>query len=635
MCGIFGYIGPKSNTSELIFDGLKTLEYRGYDSWGIAVKQDDKLSVEKQIGKLPEELPAEGQQLTANIGIGHTRWATHGGVTVTNAHPHVDCTGQIAVIHNGIIENFQEIKNELLEKNHKFVSETDTEVLPHLIEEYIKEGKDFGTAVRETFNRLSGMNAIVALNANTTEIVAAKNGSPLLVGISDTPGEYFVASDATGIIKHTRKVIFLEDNQMVSLTSGDRAGVARLGVPHRAPAMTMRTSDGGEERQDPIKDKTKLSRNGLKLFTLPSGNEITPTIHTLDWEVAEAEKGNYQHFLLKEIHEQPKVIEQIALTYSEPTNQLAELINKAYGTFMLGCGTASYAALAGTYLFSNIAKKHVNFAIGSEFNYLEDYITDRTLVIPITQSGETIDVVEPIQKAKAKGATIAALVNVMGSTIYRQADHKIILGAGQEKAVVSTKAFMAMFAILLMTAYSLIDKQETAKDMLLAASKDITAILDDHITGKIKKLAEELKDKEHMYLLGRGLSYATAMEATLKIKETACVHAEGFAGGELKHGVIALIEKGTPCIVFTPNDETYDEIISNAQEVKARGGLIIGIGPRTNPVFDHFLETADNKEATLLSQVLIAQLFAYYLALERGIEDPDKPRNLAKSVTVK
>lgn len=594
MCGIFGYIGPKANASEFIFEGLKTLEYRGYDSWGIAVKHDGKLTVEKQTGKLPADFPKSSSlNLQSTIGIGHTRWATHGGVTVTNAHPHHDCTGQIAVIHNGIVENFQDLKADLLKKGHKFLSETDTEVLPHLIEDAIKEGDTFETAMRETFNKLSGMNAVVALNTSSNEIVAAKNGSPLLVGISETPGEFFLASDATGIIKHTKKVIFLEDNQMVSLNQT------------------------------------------LKLFSLPEGTEIEPNVHTLNWDFIEAEKGNYPHFLLKEIHEQPHVVEQIALTYSEPTAQLAELIKNAYGTFMLGCGTASYAALAGTYLFSHIAKKHVNFAIGSEFNYLEDYITDRTLVIPITQSGETIDVVEPVQKAKAKGATIAALVNVLGSTIYRQADHKIILGAGQEKAVVSTKAFMAMFAILLMTAYSLINKQETAKQQLLKASQDITNILSDHISTQIKQLAEELKNQEHMYILGRGLSYATAMEATLKIKETACVHAEGFAGGELKHGVIALIEEGTPCIVFAPNDETYEEIISNAQEVKARGGFIIGIGPRKNQVFDRFFETADNDEATLLSQVLIAQLFAYYLALARDIEDPDKPRNLAKSVTVK
>lgn len=583
------------DASQLIFEGLKTLEYRGYDSWGIAVRNEKgELRVEKEIGKLPDKIPnSHFSSLNSHLGIGHTRWATHGGVTIPNAHPHRDCTKKLAVIHNGIVENFQELKDELLKKDHLFVSETDTEVIAHLLEENQKAHTSFIEALKQAFNRLSGLNAIVALDTTTNEIVAAKNGSPLLVGISDTPGEYFLASDATGIVKHTKKVIFLEDNQMVSL------------------------------------GKT------LKLFSLPKGKELKPKIHKLTWNFTDADKGTYPHFFLKEMHEQPNVIENIALTYSKPTKDLAALIKNAFGTFMLGCGTASYAALAGTYLFSNIAKKHVNFAIGSEFKYLEDYITKRTLVIPISQSGETIDVVEPIQHAKTKGANIAALVNVLGSTLYRLADHKILLGAGQEKAVVATKSFIAMISILLLTAYTLINNQKDAQKILLAASEDIKKLLKDSYTKKVQALTKKLKRKEHIYLIGRGLSYATAMEATMKIKETACVHAEGFAGGELKHGVIALIEKGTPCIVFAPNDETYDEIVSNAQEIKARGGFIIGVGPKNNAVFDSFFETGDNKEATLLSQIVVAQLLAYYLAIARGIEDPDKPRNLAKSVTVK
>jgi len=590
MCGIFGYIGNKQNVSQMIFEGLKTLEYRGYDSWGIAIKNQNSISIEKQTGKLPESLKSSISNVKSNIGIGHTRWATHGGVTVKNAHPHTDCSGNIAVIHNGIVENFESLKTALIEKGHKFKSETDTEIIPHLIEEHLKN-ETFTIAVKNAFNKLSGLNAIVVLNSETDEIAAAKTGSPLLAGITDTPGEYYLASDASGIIKHTKKVIFLEDNQMVVL---------------------------GKE---------------LKLFQLPEGKEIKPEIHTLTWKFEEAEKGKYPHFLIKEIHEQPKVINNIALTYSESTKQLANLIKNAYGTFMVGCGTASYAALAGVYLFSNIAKKHVNFSIGSEFKYLEDYIKSETLVIPISQSGETIDVVEPVQKAKAKGAQIAAIVNVLGSTIYRLADHKFLLGAGQEKAVIATKSFMAMFSILLMTAYTMVNKQKEATDQLIKAGEDIKKILED--TKEIKQLAKELKKKEQIYILGRGLSYATAMEASLKIKETAYVHAEGFAGGELKHGVMALIEKGTPCIVFAPNDETYEEIISNAQEVKARGAYVIGIGARNNDVFDKFFQTDDIKEATLLPQIAVIQLLAYYLALEKGIKDPDKPRNLAKSVTVK
>ncbi len=587
MCGIFGYIGTKTNAAEMTLDGLRLLEYRGYDSWGIAIKHGKKLEVEKHTGKIGQ---AQTQLAESSLAIGHTRWATHGGVTKENAHPHLDCSREVAVIHNGIIENFSEIKEELLAKGHVFLSETDTEVVSHLIEEFLKT-VGFSTAVRKSFNRLQGMNAIVASFAPSKEIVAAKTGSPLVVGIGE--GEYFVASDAAGIVKHTKKVIFLTDNQMVIL---------------------------GEN---------------LKLIELPDGREITPSVTTLDWDFEDSIKGDFPHFILKEIHEQPRVIENIALNYDQTTRDLADHIDKAFGTFMLGCGTASYVALGGTYLFSNIAKKHVNFSIGSEFNYLEDYISKGSLVIPISQSGETIDVVEPVTNAKKKGATIAALVNTLGSSLYRQADFTVLLGAGQEKAVVATKSFSAMISILLLTAYTLAGRQKEGKEILLKASKNIKEILQVDSITTIKNLAHKIKKNEHAFVIGRGLSYATTLEATIKLKETSLLHAEGFAGGELKHGPIALIEKETPCFIIAPNDETYDSIISNAQELKARGGFIIGVGPRPNTVFDIFLPTADVKEGTILPQVVIFQLLAYYLALERGVEDPDKPRNLAKSVTVK
>lgn len=586
MCGIFGYIGNK-NAPKIILEGLKRLEYRGYDSWGVSVKKGKKLLVDKHVGKIGD---AKVNLPKSTLGIGHTRWATHGGVTVANAHPHLDCKQEIAVVHNGIIENFVDLKNELVKKGHHFVSETDTEVFPHLIEEFLKK-EGFASAVRDSFNMLKGLNAAVAAYAPSKEIIAAKTGSPLVAGIGNDG--LFVASDAVGILKHTKKVIFLEDNQMVIL---------------------------GKD---------------LQLIKLPSGEQIKPKIHTINWKFEETEKGKYKHFLLKEIHEQPRVIENIALNYEDQSKELARQIKKAFGTFMLGCGTASYAALAGTYLFSRIAKKHINFSIGSEFKYIEDYLTQESLVIAISQSGETIDVVEPVANAKKRGSRIAAIVNVLGSTLYRQADYKILLGAGPEKAVVGTKSFIAMIAVLLLVAYAFINKQKEAKKLLLGAAKNVEHILKDKYVNKIKKIAKELKDKDHMYIIGRGPSYATALETTLKLKETSYTHAEGFAGGELKHGVIALIENGSPCIVIASNDETFDDIISNAQEIKARGGLIIGIGPKNNQVFDRFLETEDVLDATIIPQVVIAQLLAYYLALERGVPDPDKPRNLAKSVTVK
>lgn len=587
MCGIFAYIGRRKDAAQIVLEGLKLLEYRGYDSWGIAVKEEKRLTVDKHVGKIGD---AKVYLPKSTLGIGHTRWATHGGVTVANAHPHLDCTKTIAVIHNGIIENFEEVKKDLIKKRHTFVSETDTEVISHLIEEYLKK-EGFSSAVQDAFNQLKGLNAIVVANSSSQEIIAAKKGSPLIAGIGNN--ELFIASDVSGIIKHTKNVVFLEDNQMIIL---------------------------GKD---------------IKLFNLPNGKEIKPVINKLTWEFKEAEKGRFKHFILKEIYEQPRVIENIALTYKENVEKLASLIEKAFGTFMLGCGTASYAALYGTYLFSKIAKKHVNFSIGSEFNYQEDYLTKNSLVIPISQSGETIDVLEPIFRAKKKGSTIAAIVNVLGSTLYRHADYKILLNAGLEKAVVGTKSFIAMVSVLLLTAYTFAKKHEQGRVLLLNASTNVKKILKDDFITDIKKVAQDLKNKEHIYIIGRGLSYAAALEASLKIKETSYIHAEGFAGGELKHGVIALIEKATPCIVIAPYDETYADIISNAQEIKARGGMIIGIGPKENKVFDRFIKTEDLKEATIIPQIVISQLLAYNLAIIRGISDPDKPRNLAKSVTVK
>ncbi|MDO8486695.1 MAG: glutamine--fructose-6-phosphate transaminase (isomerizing) [Candidatus Curtissbacteria bacterium] len=597
MCGIFGYISHPSlklrngkqtgDAAKIIFDGLKRLEYRGYDSWGIAVKDQGKITLEKHVGRIGQ---AKVNLPKSSLGIGHTRWATHGGVTVANAHPHLDCTGQIAVVHNGIVENFQDLKNELTRKGHKFISETDTEVIPHLIEEFLKK-EGFASAVRDTFNRLKGLNAIVVTSAVSPEIIAAKNGSPLVAGIGKE--EFFIASDATGIVKHTKKVVFIEDNQMVVLGKS------------------------------------------LKLVTLPKGQEIKPVFHDIDWKFEETKKGKFKHYFLKEIYEQPKVLENVVLNQRQNLRKLAGLIDKARGTFLLGCGTASYAALAGTYLFSKLAKKHINYSVGSEFSYLQDFVTPKTLVIPISQSGETIDIVQPVQEVQKKGATIAAITNVLGSTLYRQADYKFLLDAGPEKSVAGTKSFTSMISVLLLTAYILAGAEEDGKRLLLAAAKNLRSMFQVKNINKIKRLARKISRSEHMYLIGRGLSYPAAIEATLKIKEISYIHAEGFAGAELKHGVIALIEKGTPCIIFAPNDETYEEIISNAEELKARGGFIIGIGSKNNNVFNVWLETKDIKEATIIPQVVYAQLLAYYLALERGVEDPDKPRNLAKSVTVK
>ena len=590
MCGIFGYVGHQNNAAEIILEGLKLLEYRGYDSWGVAVKKNKKLEIDKHIGKIGE---AKVDLPQSSLGIGHTRWATHGGVTVANAHPHVDCTKSIAVVHNGIVENFQELKIELIKKGHKFLSETDTEVISHLIEEFLKK-EGFASSVRDTFNRLKGLNAIVVANAVSKEIVVAKNGSPLIVGVGED--EFFVASDASAIVKHTKKVIFLKDNEMVI-----------LGNP---PA------------------------GGIQLLSLPEGKKLEIKPEEITWSFEVSTKGKFDDFMIKEIHEQPNVIRNIAENYTSQVEKLAKDIQKAKGTFFIGAGTAYHAGLFGNYIFSKIAKKHVNTAVASEFNYLEDFLTKDSLIIALSQSGETIDVVEPLNRAKTKGSKIFAITNTLGSTIYRMADYNMLLNAGPEKAVASTKAYIAKVAVILMLAYALNGGVKEIKKNLLKAADEIQRLVCDKSVEKIKKIAKVLSRAKNIYAIGRGASFPTALEAALKIKEVSYVPTEGLAGGELKHGTIALISHGTPCIVFAPQDETYESIISNAIEIKSRGGMIIGISPKKLDVFDHFVEVKDVDAGSYMAQVVVAQLLAYYMAVELKL-DPDKPRNLAKSVTVK
>lgn len=586
MCGIFGYVGKQNDAAELTLEGLKRLEYRGYDSWGIAVKKGKILDVDKHTGKIGNAKVSLGK---STIGIGHTRWATHGGVTVENAHPHLDCTKQVALIHNGIVENYAFIKEELLKKGHIFASETDTEVIVHLIEENLKK-EGFATAVRDAFNRLHGLNAIVVLYAPSQEIIAAKTGSPLIVGRNDEG--YYIASDASGIIKHTNELLFLKDREMVIL---------------------------GKD---------------LQLIKLPGGEKIEPIFEKVNWKIEEAEKGEYPHFMLKEIYEQPRVIRNIAENYTDQIEHLAEIIERAKGTFFIGSGTAYHACLVGTYLFSKIVKKHVNTEAASEFNYLEDFLTNGSLIIALSQSGETIDVVEPLMRAKEKGSKIVALTNVLGSTIYRMADYKMLLGAGPEKAVASTKAYIAKLSLLYLLTFAMLRKTNDAQDALLETADEIEQMFSNENIERIKDIAKLLGNAEHIYTIGRGVSYPTALEAALKIKEVSYVHTEGLAGGELKHGTIALISKGTPCIVFAPQDDTYEAIISNATEIKARGGVIIGISSVNNPIFDHWIEARGVMGTAPLVQTIPAQLFGYFMAIEKGY-DPDKPRNLAKSVTVK
>ncbi len=601
MCGIFGYIGPSSlklrkskplnNATKIVFDGLKRLEYRGYDSWGIVTGEKgkgkrEKLIIEKHIGKIGN---SHSSLIThhSSLALGHTRWATHGGVTEANAHPHLDCTGTIAIVHNGIVENYQELRSQLKGQGHKFKSETDTEVIVHLIEKQLK-GRTLIKAVMKAFSKLTGLNAIVVMSND--QLIAAKTGSPLVLGFGKD--EFFVASDAAALLPHTRVVNFLEDKQVARLT-----------------------------------------KDGIEIVDF-SGAKKQVKKQKLDWKIEQAELGKYPHFMIKEINEQPHVLVGIANDHTDEIESLARTVAKAKGTFIIGCGTASYSAQAGQYLFSRVADKHVNFSIGSEFNYLEHYLTNKSLVIAVSQSGETMDIIESVNLAKKKGAKIVAVVNVLGSSLWRLADYRLLMLAGPEKAVCATKTYSAMVANLLLLAYALEGKLDKGKEVILAASEVIKRMLTKSYILRVKKLAKKIYSREHIYIIGRGLSFASTQEAALKIKEVSYIHSEGFAGGELKHGVIALVEKGTPCIVFAPRDETHDAIISNALELKARGAYIIGISPKESEVFDYYLSSGAVGDASLIVDIVPVQLLAYFIAVEKGL-DPDKPRNLAKSVTVK
>jgi len=585
MCGIIGYKGPR-NANTIVLNGLKKLEYRGYDSWGLAANCGD-ITVVKNTGKV-------GEVDNFNIGeshaaIGHTRWATHGGVTRGNAHPHLSCDKKIALVHNGIIENYQELRRFLESRGHSFASETDTEVIVHLVEEYMN-GTGFVGAVRKTLKQLKGSYAIVVIHKDYDEIIGAKKDSPLVVGIGDK--EYFLSSDVPAFIDYTKDVVFLDDNEMVVVNK----------IPHYYNSLT--------------------------------GEEIEKEIKKIEWDAEQATKGDFEHFMIKEISEQNETILKAISRDDKRIMEVAKMVNDAFGVFFVGCGTSNYAALTASYVFSKITKKHINVVSGSEFPYYEHFLTDKTLVIAISQSGETADVIQAIKTAKKKGAKVLSIVNVMGSTVMRLADDSMLMNVGPEICVVSTKAYTAELAILTLLAYACTGKLGEGKEMLRKAAEETKQLTSAETRVKLVELASKLKDKRDIFLIGRGTNYPSAMEGALKIKEVSYIHAEAFPGGELKHGPIALIEKGVPCIVLVSNDEAKNETLNNAMEVKSRGGYIIGVAPENNEIFDYHLKVPDLGEGSAITNIIPIQILAYYLALLREC-DVDKPRNLAKSVTVK
>jgi len=592
MCGIFGYIGPRKDAAEIVFEGLKQLEYRGYDSWGVAVVPKDgltKIGIKKKAGKIGgstvKDLP------NGSFSFGHTRWATHGGVTDRNAHPHLDCTGNIAVVHNGIFENYEEIKKKLIKRGHKFVSETDTEVLAHLVEDLNKK-VNFAEAVRIAFNQMDGLNAIIAINTKDRTFVAVKNGSPLCIGFGI--GENFLASDAAAFISHTKNVHFFEDDELAIIE---------------------------QEKVTIINARTK--------------NPVRPKIQRLNWKISQAKKGNFPHFMIKEIYEQPSVLTNILNNFDGQVRKLAKEIKNAEKVFLVGCGSAHYVAMTSRYLLSQVSAKHVDAVPGSEFEYFEKFVDKKGYVVFFSQSGESIDIVQPASKLQKRGIPFAGVTNRLGSALYRMAKCKILLNAGPEICVLSTKSFTAKLAVMLLTSHELAKKLAEGKKILKSSIEETTRLLSPTYYKKyIKPLVEKLKNKRHIYMIGRGASFPITLESALKIKEASYIHAEGFAGGELKHGVIALIEKGSPCIVYAPDDESYSAIISNAMEIKSRGGYMIGISSKPNDVFDWYLPVKDSGVGNIIPNAVIGQLLGYHITVARHI-DPDMPRNLAKSVTVK
>ncbi|MDD3066728.1 MAG: glutamine--fructose-6-phosphate transaminase (isomerizing) [Candidatus Gracilibacteria bacterium] len=611
MCGIFAYLGDKKTAGKLVVEGLKKLEYRGYDSFGIAEKLPNKFQIIKKVGKISDFDPNKAKLASTNLAIGHTRWATHGGVTKLNAHPHLSSNGKIAVVHNGIVENHDALRKALQKKGVKFISQTDTEVIPNLIAAEL-EKNDFPTAVRKAAKKIKGRYSFVALKHDEETLVAARNGSPLIVGVEKfypkNDGErhgkadgsaFFIASDVPAFLAYTSDVSYLDDEQMVVIT------------------------------RSPLGDHF----HG-RFFNLNTGEAVPKRIVSIELAAGKAEKGSFEHFMLKEIFEQKETIAKALNQDEKQLKLVAQMIKKAYGSFFIGCGTAGKVCAAAEYLFASIAKKHINVIFGSEFDTQEAFLTPKTLLVAVSQSGETADVLEAYKIAKKKKVKTVGVVNVAGSSIARSSDVILPVNAGVEKAVASTKATTAQLAILTLLAYTVAGKLEEGKRVLAEAASQINDFLNPRYSAHLKTIAEKIKNVESMYVIGKGADFPMALEAAIKLQEVSYIHAEGFAAGELKHGPLALIEKNTPLIAFVPAERFRHDVLSNVAEVKARGGMIIGVSPKNDALFDEWIRVPNVDTAQPIVNIIPIQLLAYHLAVLRK-NNPDLPRNLAKSVTVK
>ncbi|MDY6907608.1 MAG: glutamine--fructose-6-phosphate transaminase (isomerizing) [Chloroflexota bacterium] len=590
MCGIVGFIGH-GQAAPVMLSALKRLEYRGYDSAGMALISNGTIAWGKDTGKLDEvEARQSLSGLAGSVGIGHVRWATHGAVTQGNAHPHLDCTQRIAVVHNGIIENYIQLRRRLGHR-HDLVSDTDTETIAHLIEEYVEEGASLEKAVFQTVKELRGSYAILAISAREPhKIVAARKDSPLVVGIGER-GNY-LASDALSFLEDTNKVIFVEDGEVVSLSDD---GVAII--------------DSG----------------GIEVYREPQ---------EINWRWDQATKLGYDFFMHKEIMEQPQAVRCALMQDRHQMMEMAMEILRAREVVLTGCGTSRHAALIGRYLFSRLGGKFTDVIMGSEFHHFSDSMDRNTLVLAVSQSGETADVLEGVKRAKESGATIFSLVNVVGSSLARVSDQAVYLNCGPEIGVAATKSFVSQLAILYILAYAMTNRLREGVRMVRAVSPLIEKnclVNGDMMMG----LAQRLRDEDHVYYIARGINFAVASEAALKLKEIAYTHAEGMPAGELKHGTLALIERGTPVVAICPADYTFEETMSNIAEAKARGAFVIGVSDREDGLFDEWIRIPPVDEVFYpLVSIVPLQLLAYHAAVARGL-DPDKPRNLAKSVTVR
>lgn len=607
MCGIVGYIGDKQATP-ILLEGLTKLEYRGYDSAGIAILNDGNINIKKAKGRLNvlKEF-VEKDNMEGTIGIGHTRWATHGEPSDTNSHPHLSQSGLIAVVHNGIIENYLPLKKWLLEEGYTFKSETDTEVVANLLEYYYNG--DIVEAVKKVLDRIEGSYALGVLCKNNPDmIVAARKEAPLIVGIGN--GENFIASDIPAILKHTRSVYFLDDHEIAIIK----------------------------------KDSVEF----IDMF----GRQVEKSLFEVKWDVEAAEKGGYEHFMIKEIHEQPSAIKdtlrgriiddsEIVLDDVKITKEDLEKIDKI---FIVACGTAYHAGVVGKYVIENLARIPVEVDVASEFRYRNPLVNERTLTIVISQSGETADTIAALKEAKKKGSRVIAITNVVGSSVSREADDVLYTWAGPEIAVASTKAYTTQLIALYLVAMDLAIKRGTitkTKVMELCTElkklpEKVQHLLDNKET--IQKFAYEHYNAKDVFYIGRGLDYAVAMEGSLKLKEISYIHSEAYPAGELKHGTLALVEEGTLVIALATQDDLFEKMLSNIKEVKARGGFLVAFAKQGNlqleDVVDKVIYIPETlKELTPVLTVVPLQLLAYYMAVEKGC-DVDKPRNLAKSVTV-